>query len=54
MRELAGSAERRHLYRRQMFIQVAMPLCLLVLGTVVFLTVLMFMLPLIEMIQWMT
>jgi type II secretory pathway component PulF len=54
MRELAGSAERRHLYRRQMFVQIAMPLCLVVLGAGVFAMVLMFMLPLIEMIQWMT
>jgi type II secretory pathway component PulF len=51
MRELAGSAERRHLYRRRMFVEIAFPLTLAALGGFVFLIVILFMLPLIEIIE---
>jgi type II secretory pathway component PulF len=51
MRELAGSAERRHLYRRQMLRQITGPLTIVCLGLVAFGVVAACFLPLVEMIE---
>jgi len=51
MRELAASAERRDLYRRQMLLEIGAPLSVLCLGVLVLAVVAACFLPLVDMIQ---